>query len=211
MRIGRKDGPPATFPARLGIPQGMGNGLCGVMCWANAVDVLSDGALSSDNSRLEDFLEFMGKGLSERFLGHADSDLRLTYANAYTGLDFPHVVAGGDVADEYARGKFGFGLKRSVPWQNNAGPSSFDVFWNHLRDAMLGPGNVAILGLEAYAHVTCVTELFDDAADKGNSLIVCRDSYNLTTIRRRDMGLKSARRPMNVDPAETIIVEWVPK
>lgn len=207
MRIGRKSRPPTTFPARLGIPQGMGNGLCGVMCWANAVDVLSDGALSSDNSRLEAFLEFMGKGLSERFLDHSDIDLRLTYANAYTGLDFPHVVAGGEVAHEYTRSRLGFGLKRNVPWPETA-PPSFDVFWNQLRDAMLGPGTVAILGLEAYAHVTCVTELFDDLADKGNSIMVCRDSYNLTSIRRRDMGLIPARRPMNVAPLETIIIQW---
>lgn len=207
MRIGRKSRPPTTLHARLGLSQGIGNGLCGVMSWANAVDALSDGLLSADENRLEAFLEFMGEGLSERFKDHPDPELRLTYANAYTGLDFPHVVAAGEVADSYARSKLGFGLKRSLPWPETP-PPSFEVFWNSLRDLIAGPATVAIIGLEAYAHIICVTELFDDAADKGNSIMLCRDSYDLTSIRRRDMGLIPARRPMNVAPLETIVVQW---
>jgi hypothetical protein len=196
--------------ARLGISQGVGNGLCGVMSWANAVDALSDGALSQSETRLEDFLEFVGHGLAERFGSDPDPELRLTYANAYTGLDFPHVVAAGDFADAFARRKLGFGLERHIPWVETP-PASFEMFWTTLREAIAGPSSVAIIGLEAYAHIICVTELFDDTADKGSSIMLCRDSYDLTSIRRRDMGLAPARRPMNVAPLETIIIRWRPK
>lgn len=210
MRFGHKPAPPVTLQARIGLSQGIGNGLCGVMSWANVLDALSDGALSADESRLEAFLEEMGEGLSEQFKDHADPKLRLTYANAYTGLEFAHVVAGGNLADAYARRKLGFGLKRWLPWPVEP-PKNFETFWNELRDMIAGPAHVAILGLEAYAHIICVTELFDDVADKGNSIMLCRDSYDLTSIRRREMGLIPARRPMNVAPLETIVIGWEKK
>jgi hypothetical protein len=192
------------IPLGLGLSQGLGNGTCGVMVWANLVDVFSGGKLTHDNDKLEEMLEFIGQGMEQRF-ATAEGDLRLGYANAYTGLEFPHIVAAGEIASDYTRREFGFGLRLALPFAHGM-PANFQAFWEALRDGVTGTHRMAIIGLKNYYHYTVVTELFDDPDDKDNSLVMLRDSYNLIGIRRRDMGLAAASRSMNVDAEETIIV-----
>jgi hypothetical protein len=192
------------IPLGLGLSQGVGNGLCGVMVWANVVDIFTGGALRNDETQLESLLEYVGEAMEQRFAS-ATGDLRLGYANAYTGLEFAHIVAAGEIVADYTRQNFGFGLKLDLPFADKK-PASFPHFWNTLRDGVLGPERIAIIGLKNYYHYTVITELFDDVEDPGNSLAMVRDSYDLIGIRRRDMGLASARMPMNVDAEETIII-----
>ncbi len=195
------------IPLGHGLSQGVGNGLCGVMVWANVVDIFTGGALKEDETALEALLEHIGEAMEKRF-AKAEGDMRLGYANAYTGLEFAHIVAAGEIAAGYCLKNFDFGLKLELPFEK-AQPKNFTNFWNTLRDGVLGPERIAVIGLKNYYHYTVVTELFDDNEDSGNSLAMVRDSYDLIGIRRRDMGLASARGTMNVDAEETIIITRV--